>query len=53
MQQANSYDPYGAAFTSLGRNKELTSGLARLFGGGGGQFQVDPNAYAFGSQVWE
>jgi hypothetical protein len=36
MQQANSYDPYGAAFTSLGRNKELTSGIANWMNPYGG-----------------
>jgi hypothetical protein len=26
---------------------------ARGLGGGGGAFQADPNAYAFGSQSWD
>ena len=54
MQQATSGSPFGAALQGLGSNSRFTSGIANwMGGGGGGQFQADPNAYAFGSQFWE
>jgi hypothetical protein len=54
MQGGTGYSPVGSALQGLGSNSRFTREIANwMGGGGGGQFQADPNAYAFGSQVWE
>jgi hypothetical protein len=50
---ANAYNPFATALTGLSQNRQFTSGLSNMFGGGGGTFRADPNAYAFGTQSWE
>lgn len=50
---ANAYNPFATALTGLSQNKSFTSGLGNMFGSGSGTFRADPNAYAFGTQVWE
>jgi hypothetical protein len=52
MQQATGYSPFGSTLQGLAGNSNFTNSLAGMFGGGG-KFRADPNAYAFGSQVWE
>lgn len=51
--QANAYNPFANALSGLSQNKSFTSGLGNMFGSGSGTFRADPNAYAFGTQVWE
>jgi hypothetical protein len=50
---ANAYNPFATALTGLSQNRQFTSGLGNMFGGGSGTFRADPNAYAFGTQSWE
>jgi hypothetical protein len=50
---ANAYNPFATALTGLSQNKQFTSGLSNMFGGGSGTFRADPNVYAFGTQSWE
>jgi hypothetical protein len=52
MGAANAYNPFATALTGLSQNRQFTSGLSNMFGGGG-TFRADPNAYAFGTQSWE
>lgn len=53
MAAANAYSPFGAALTGAAGNKQLMSGLSNWMRPSSGQFQADPNAYAFGSQSWD
>jgi hypothetical protein len=53
MGAANAYNPFATALTGLSQNKQFTSGLSNMFGGGSGTFRADPNAYAFGTQSWD
>ena len=53
MQAANAYNPFGAALTGAAGNKQLMSGLSNWMKPPSGQFQADPNAYAFGTQSWD
>jgi hypothetical protein len=53
MGAANAYNPFATALTGLSQNKQFTSGLSNMFGGGSGTFRADPNVYAFGTQSWE
>ena len=53
MQSANAYSPFGAALTGLAGNKQFTQGVSNWMKPSSGQFQADPNAYAFGTQSWD
>jgi len=53
MQAANAYSPFGTALTGLAGNKQFTQGVSNWMSPSSGQFQADPNAYAFGTQSWE
>lgn len=51
---ANAYSPFGAALQGAASNQQLMRGIGNWMGGGSaGQFQADPNAFAFGTQSWE
>jgi hypothetical protein len=49
---ANAYNPFATALTGLSQNRQFTNAMSNQFGGGG-TFQADPGAYAFGSQSWD
>ena len=53
MQASNAYSPFGAALTGLSGNKQFTQGVSNWMKPSSGQFQADPNAYAFGTQSWD
>ena len=53
MQAANAYSPLGTALTGLSGNKQFTQGVSNWMKPSSGQFQADPNAYAFGTQSWD
>ena len=45
MQPANALNPFARTISNLGENREFTSGLGKLFGGGGGGSPLDYGGY--------
>jgi hypothetical protein len=50
---ANAYNPFATALTGLSQNRQFTSGLSNMFGGGGQQNALSTSAYGFGLPGFE
>lgn len=49
MQPANALNPFARTLSNLGESREFTTGLGRLFGGGGSPYSYSTNPSDYGS----
>ena len=49
MQPANALDPFSRTLSNLGENRQFTSGLSKLFGGGSSPYSYSMNPLDYGN----